>query len=208
MTKKIKIFLLVLSLICFSALCYLVATKNSQLISFDNSAINYFDSLRFPALDDFMLAITKIGDPIGSTIIFLILSIILVIKRKRTSLYIFALATILGTALQAGLKNLFERSRPIGGLIKETSYSFPSGHATISAVFLISIIFIFVPFIRSNFSKWVVGVAATMLFLLVAASRIFLWVHWPSDVIGGLLLGSICYLLASILCCHKNENML
>jgi undecaprenyl-diphosphatase len=208
MSKEIKIFLLIILLAGFLAVCWLVATKNPQLLSFDNSVINYFDSLRFPALDTAMLAITKIGDTYESVFIFLVCAIILVAKKKKLSFYIFTIATALASVLPLGLKIIFARTRPVGGLLNLTDYSFPSGHATISAVFLISAILLFAPLIKNHFWRWVFAVAATILLFLVAASRIFLWVHWPSDVLAGLLLGSICYLFANIVCCHKNENML
>jgi undecaprenyl-diphosphatase len=118
------------------------------------------------------------------------------------------LATALGSILPVGLKMLFERVRPIGGLVTETSYSFPSGHATISAVFLISSLLLFVPLIKNKVCRWVFVGITIILFSLVVASRIFLWVHWPSDVIAGLLLGSFCYVFSSLICCHKKENML
>lgn len=206
--QKRKIILLVILIAIFTILSWLVATKNPQLISLDSSAINYFDNLRFPALDDFMLAITKIGNVYESLLIFIVSSIILIARRKKYSFYIYTLAVALGSVMPIALKSIFEKARPIGGLVAETTSSFPSGHATISAVFLFSALFIFAPLIKNEFLKWLFMTTSATLLLLVATSRIFLYVHWPSDVLAGFILGTICYLLASIICCHKNENML
>ncbi|MFA6227545.1 MAG: phosphatase PAP2 family protein [Candidatus Paceibacterota bacterium] len=203
-----KIIFLIVLIAIFLIIGWLVATKNPQLINIDHNIISYFDNLRFPALDTTMLAITKVGNPRYSFVLFLIFAIILIIKRKAVPFYIFTIATILCSILPPELKTFFERTRPTGGLLKLRDYSFPSGHATISAVFLLSALFIFAPLIKNNLLKWLFITASTILFTSVALSRIFLWVHWPSDVLAGFILGTICYLLVDVMCCHKNENML
>jgi len=199
MKQKTRLVILIILILSFVTISWVVVTKNAAILRFDNSVTNYFDNLRFPTLDDFMLIITKIGNTYESLLIFIIIATILIARKKKTFFYILTIAAALGSILQFGLKYIFERARPIGGLVKETTYSFPSGHATISAIFLISVILLIVPLIKNTFMKWVFGVAATILFALVAASRIFLWVHWPSDVIAGLLLGATCYIIATLI---------
>lgn len=94
------------------------------------------------------------------------------------------------SVLTSSLKELFERDRP--NLIQEydgTGYSFPSGHSTGPMVFYGFIIYLI---IRSRFplvAKWIVGIVLGLLIFLIGFSRIYLGVHYASDVIGGFLLG-------------------
>jgi undecaprenyl-diphosphatase len=197
MKQKDKAVLFFTLIVIFFIIGILIVIKSPTILNFDNSVINYFDNLRFPALDDFMLAITKIGNVYESLLIFIISAIILVVKRKKHSFYLYTLAVALASVSPVILKHLFMRARPTGGLITLTDYSFPSGHATVSIVFLISAILLFAPLIKNAILRWFFATATTILFILVPLSRIFLWVHWPSDVIAGLLLGTACYVLAS-----------
>ena len=102
----------------------------------------------------------------------------------------FAVTMIGISVLTSSLKELFERDRP--NLIQEydgTGYSFPSGHSTGPMVFYGFIIYLI---IRSRFplvAKWIVGIVLGLLIFLIGFSRIYLGVHYASDVIGGFLLG-------------------
>ena len=87
MYQRNKIILIIILLAVFLTISGLVVTKNAWLLSFDNFIINCFDNLRFPALDDFMLAVTKIGNVYESLIIFIVSSIILVAKKKKIPFY-------------------------------------------------------------------------------------------------------------------------
>ncbi|MCX6717519.1 MAG: phosphatase PAP2 family protein, partial [Candidatus Taylorbacteria bacterium] len=120
--------------------------------------------------------------------------------------YSFSIATGLGTLLPLGLKFVTQIQRPSSLL--EQDYSFPSAHVTIATVFLLSSIFYLVPLMKEGFSKTSFALITYIVFPLVAFSRIYLSVHWMSDVIAGIVLGFICFIIAEIICCHKKENVL
>jgi undecaprenyl-diphosphatase len=155
-----------------------------------------------------MLSITKVCNIPESIIIFIIFSIFLILKKKKQLFYLFTTFTALGTLLPFIIKPLIERIRPLSNLLLETDYSFPSGHATIATVFLISSIVIIAPLIKNSFSRKIFILCTSIIFPLVIISRVYLSVHWFSDVLAGILLGSICYILASFVCCLKKKNML
>ncbi|MFA5934436.1 MAG: phosphatase PAP2 family protein [Candidatus Paceibacterota bacterium] len=208
MSLKNKKLILIICLIFFVLLIFSVTINYKPLLSFDKSAQTFSSTLHSPLLDQTMLSVTKIGNTYESLLIFIVFAFFIISKRRKYPFYFFTIVTALGTLLPELLKNLIERARPISNILIETGYSFPSGHATISTVFFFSSIFIISPHIKNNFSKITFITCTSIIFPLVAISRVYLSVHWISDVLGGILLGSICYILTSIFCCHKKENML
>lgn len=144
-------------------------------------------------LNDIMIFITNLGD---NGFIWLLITAILLIRKKTRSTGIrIAIALIL--SVLAGnliLKNLFERSRPffifphINILIEEPSgFSFPSAHS-MSSFAAATVIFL---------SNKKFGILALILALLIAFSRLYLFVHFPSDVIIGSTIGILLGIISS-----------
>jgi len=105
-------------------------------------------------------------------------------KKKRVAVIFLVLMFITALSIYA-LKQTIENPRPINGLMPETGFSFPSGHSTIAVVFfglLCSII--------TNKTKTIKTILITLPILIIL-SRVYLNVHWFSDVIGGALLGTL-----------------
>ncbi|RLG10216.1 hypothetical protein DRN73_08395 [Candidatus Pacearchaeota archaeon] len=102
---------------------------------------------------------------------------------------IFTFFIIGGFALKAFVKDLIQRPRPISSLIPVSGYSFPSGHALISIIFFTSLIYFFKDNIKNKNLRYTFITINILLFLLIGFSRIYLNVHWFSDVLGGFLLG-------------------
>ena len=115
---------------------------------------------------------------------------------------LFLLAAVLASVVNLGLKELAARPRPdeMLALVNETGYAFPSGHAVFAAAFLGALIVLLGrwrvlkgrPALRLTLQA-----ALALLILAVGASRVYLGVHWPSDVIGGFLFGAL-YLAALV----------
>lgn len=122
----------------------------------------------------------------------LLISLRLGMIRRRAEAVGYASAALSGWALYGLLKYLFHRARPhvIPRLMRGGGwYSFPSGHATLTPlVFGLGALIWAAPWPRAT-RLALVG-AAVLLSLLVAYSRMYLGMHWPSDVIGGLLVGT------------------
>lgn len=201
--KKINWIILITSLLFFIFTTILVLNSFTITKKVDTSISHWSKNIHSPTLDDIMLSITKIGNPYESLIIFLMLSIILISKRKKIPFYIFTVATNLGTVLPELIKNITERIRPESFYLQETSFSFPSGHATISVVFLLSSFLLFAPIIKNKFSRILFLIISVVIFPTVALSRIYLSVHWTTDVIAGVFLGIFCFYFANLICCHK-----
>jgi undecaprenyl-diphosphatase len=139
-------------------------------------------------LDKIMPFITSLGN-LG--LVWIVISIILISNKKYRSIGLMCIsALILNTILGEGiLKHLFERQRPFVSMPtihllidKPTSFSFPSGHTSTS--------FAVAGIIWSQLKKYRVYVV--LLACLIAFSRLYLFVHYPSDILGGIVQGLVC----------------
>ena len=203
-TKKEVIILSSLILI-FIAIVVLVTTNNSVLIGLDSYVNNWILNHQSVSFYNFMLSLTNLGEVYGTIIILIIFGSFLFLKNKQGS-YILALAATSGVILVEIIKYLVQRVRPYNLL--ETGFSFPSAHGMISTVFLLSSIILIAPLIKNLFMKNIFLIIVSIVFPLVAFSRIYLSVHWTSDVLAGIVLGSISFIFAKMVYCHKKENVL
>ncbi|MEI8123929.1 MAG: phosphatase PAP2 family protein [bacterium] len=205
MSTKTNLIILIISLLLFSMITIGVVKHSEIIQNFDNQTASLISNIHFSTLDKMMLSITKICDTYEALLIFIVFAILLIVKRKKTSFYVLTIATILGTILPEIIKNLVERIRPESLLLQESGFSFPSGHATISVIFLISSIILLAPIIKNRLYKVTFIIVATTIFSLVAFSRVYLSVHFSSDVIAGIFLGILCFTLPSLIVAIKSK---
>ena len=153
---------------------------------------SFFYDLRTPMLTTVATLITKIGDVESQVIITALAVLALFIAKKwRTGLW-FGVTVLIGAALlNAFIKNIYQRVRPeeINHLIEQSGYSFPSGHSMGSIIVFGSFIFLAFRYFKSKTIKWGLSIFFSLLILLIGLSRIYLGVHYPSDVIAGFSLG-------------------
>ncbi len=129
---------------------------------------------------------------ISLSIISLVLFIIL--KNKLIGFFIILNLAISGFLNQL-LKNIVQRPRPTEyRLIDESGYSFPSGHSMVSAAFYGLFIYLIFKNVKNKYIKWGAISLLSILIILIGASRIYLGVHYTSDVLAGFLI-SISYLV-------------
>ena len=165
---------------------------------FDNILIwlvRYFAS---PTLDSIMIFISNLGYGYIHGFIVVAAFTILVVYRRWVEFAGLAICFSGGAVLNYILKNLFERARPdVFRIVAASGYSFPSGHAMVSIYFYGMLAFLIARNIKSWQWRYVV-VAITMLFILtMGISRVYLGVHYPSDVIAGYTAGGM-WLMFSI----------
>ena len=151
--------------------------------------------LRAEPLTRIMEILTNFGGAymlIGLAIMITIFS-----KNKKTA-FIIDLNLIIITIFNLILKNIIQRPRPEGyRLIAESGYSFPSGHSMISMAFYGLIIYMIWKTMKNKKLRNIVCVLITILVILIGISRIYLGVHYASDVIGGCVV-SIAYLIVYV----------
>ena len=145
-----------------------------------------------------MLAITFIGSQnfLLPANLFLI-GFFLFFKRNKTTAFKIAAISITSVVVMFVMKFFLQRERPMVPLIaKVHGYSFPSGHTFTSVTFYGIIAYIIYKNVRNTFLKWVLIILCIVLILLVGYSRVYLRLHYASDVIAAFCLGLIWLVLA------------
>lgn len=162
-------------------------------VRFDEGIRNFIHDFSNP----FLTAIMQAASFIGSTLFLFILGTIVFIifyrlKRHRAAV-IFALTTLGAGLLLVSLKYAFKRTRPepFFETILPASYSFPSGHSLGSFCFYLALAAIIAPRVNNRLIKTLIWLSAVLIVLLIGISRIYLGVHYPSDVIAGYAVGLI-----------------
>ncbi len=120
--------------------------------------------------------------------VILVIALVLFIARKREFIIPF-LATVAGAEIITFFgKILAHRDRPLSAVFHATDFSFPSGHATIAVAFYGFLAFMLIKFCGNRY-KWLISVLAGLIAVLVGFSRLYLGVHYLSDVLAGFLVG-------------------
>lgn len=154
--------------------------------------------LHTPLLDRVMQVITFLGEPSFLLVICLIVGSSLLFRRHRSAATTLAIAGIGAIGLNFLLKNLFARARPMlwQRTVDVSLYSFPSGHAMVSLVIYGMLGYL----LATRFQRWQKSILSVAILLIAAIgfSRLYLGVHWPTDVIAGYAAGLV-WLIACIL---------
>ncbi|GCE40411.1 phosphatase PAP2 family protein [Rhodococcus sp. USK10] len=162
-------------------------------MSFDQSILDSAVEERTPWLIDVVTVITHSGGTVAAWIVSTVLTVALLLQDRRREAVLVAGAMLSGLAVMTALKNLFERQRPPlpDRLVEISSFSFPSGHAMMTAILagvLVAVV------LRDVLVR---HVRITLVFLLVlyplavGLSRVYLGAHWMTDVLAGWAFGAL-----------------
>lgn len=147
-----------------------------------------------------MTAIMKMITTLGSSIVIVagLISVAILIKDKKY-FKIFVFATLLGSIINNILKLIFHRPRPSNTMVltAESTYSFPSGHSMISMIFYGLIIYYVRKFVKKKWLRNLLTVILSVVILAVGITRIYLGVHYVTDVLAAYVFGAI-YLICFI----------
>jgi hypothetical protein len=174
------------------AIVITINVKNGKILELDLNIYKFFSE---NIINDKLTPIVKVITHVGGAKIVFVLTILAIILIKGLKNKLFLLTGIVGTAgLNVVLKHIIQRERPnINRLIPEKGYSFPSGHSMMSMAFYGMLIFLIFKYVKNTALKWTLIVILTILLSTIGITRIYLGVHYPSDVIGGFLV-SLTYL--------------
>ncbi len=149
---------------------------------------NLVSFIQTPERTSFFMVITNFGY-YGTLFIWLLIAGVLLV-RKDTSLFILSLLlSVGGYNLGYGLKLLISRPRPELGLIQETFHSFPSLHAMTATILYFTLAYMMYHFTRRFWLSYLVFIISFLLIMLISFSRIYLGVHYFSDIFGGFTFG-------------------
>lgn len=177
----------------FLDLAELVHTKSTLLQQTDARVHGWAISRRGGFSTAFFVALTMIGGPVGVGVICGVVAIVLAVKRRWLWLVYLVITAGGGGLLNMALKQYFARSRPdVAEMLRRAhGYSFPSGHAMGSAVAFGALAYLVSRSARSWAAKSAAVAAAITLVCGVALSRVYLGVHWISDVAAGACIGFV-----------------
>ena len=175
----------------FLDLAEAVHSKSAVLQRADVGVHDWAVAQRYAGATTFFDVMSTIGGPIGVGVIAAIVAIALLItKRFRWTIYLFVNVGI-GGGLDVELKRFFARARPAAAqqLLHATGSSFPSGHAMGSTVLFAALSYLAIRILPRWRWKSAALALGTTLILSVALSRVYLGVHWISDVGAGIVAG-------------------
>lgn len=190
--KKFSIFVVVLCLILFSIICYGVLSYDSLVIDtkvysfITNNIMNY-------GLTPILKAITELGG-----VAFTVLAGVLIFMFCKKNRWFITIDLVGVTLVNQVIKHIIRRPRPnVLRLVEESGYSFPSGHSMVSMAFYGIIIYLVYKNVSNKYLKWILIILLSLLILSIGFSRIYVGVHYFTDVAGGFLLG-LAYLIIYI----------
>ena len=187
-TSKILVWINIISLLVFIFILIEVF-YNGFLVRLDQIISSFMPSMQNYFLTNLSIAVSFIFDIKSVIVISLILSAYLWIRLSKKDSMLFISAIILNGGILYVLKELIQRARPLNSLVAESSFAFPSAHASTAIVFFGLLIYL-----ASKKSKlrrlrlnalWI----SIFMILLICFARLYLNVHWLSDVLGGIAIG-------------------
>jgi len=193
--------------------------SEAELDGFDRTLLLAFrrpDDLAVPLgppwFHEVMAELTALGGfPLLTLIVGIVVGYLLIARMFGPALFI-TIAIVSGTAVSHLLKLAYDRPRPdlVERLVSVHTASFPSGHAAMSAVVYLTLASLIVRLVDSTAIRIYVVAVAVALTVSIGISRIYLGVHWPSDVIAGWAFGvawsSLCLLVAGGLRYMRNRD--
>ncbi|WP_264738234.1 phosphatase PAP2 family protein [Cytobacillus firmus] len=164
--------------------------KENELIRFDEAVIQYVQAFISPRLTEYMSVITFLGSVKWLAFSVLMAAVLLFLFKKSSLAWFMVLSSGLGALFNLLLKWIFKRERPdIRPLIEEQGFSFPSGHSMGSFIFYGSLAYMIIHLAKRKRWKTAWTVMLGCFIIMIGLSRIYLGVHFPSDVIAGFAAG-------------------
>lgn len=191
--KHRKSIISIIALLLFSIITIILLKGLTE--SLDTKIHNLVINLRTPLLTNIMLKITNLCSVIGIIIISIIF---LIIYRKKQIFHYIVINLVNSILLSQLFKLIIRRDRPINiNIIEETGFSYPSGHSMVSMAFFGLFAYLIYKNMKNLFLKTILITLLIIIIILIGFSRIYLGVHYFSDVIGGFLI-SFAYLMTFI----------
>ena len=190
--KKFSIFVVVLCLILFSIICYGVLSYDSLVI--DTKVYSFIiNNIMNDGLTPILKAITELGG-----VAFTVLAGVLIFMFCKKNRWFITIDLVGVTLVNQVIKHIIRRPRPnVLRLVEESGYSFPSGHSMVSMAFYGIIIYLVYKNVSNKYLKWILIILLSLLILSIGFSRIYVGVHYFTDVAGGFLMG-LAYLIIYI----------
>lgn len=159
--------------------------------TFDEAVIRWMGAHHSQTLDAVMLEITALGTGTVVIMVVAVASLFLVLTRHKYPAILLLASSLGGLVLNGVLKLGFNRPRPTVFVtaVHTVSSSFPSGHAMSAAIVYPTVAYLAARLHKRRWARWIVMTTALVLVVLISCSRLYLGVHYPSDVVAGVVIG-------------------
>lgn len=172
----------------FLILLILVKTNSIVVTSFDKFVQNLLLPITNPTNTRIVEKITYLGGPRIAAILSIIVSLYMFIRHNFKAGIWSASTLVIGNLINVLAKNLIQRPRPSDKLVAIGGYSFPSGHTFGTALFIFFVVFLIVPQIKDVTLRRILTFLGFLWILIIALTRVYLHVHYPTDTIASVLL--------------------
>ncbi|MFB9057570.1 phosphatase PAP2 family protein [Mariniflexile ostreae] len=205
----IALFMVVAGINLFIELTETLATD--MLANYDHRFTQYVISHRSAALTKYFIAITHVGDVYGYIAVLLIVFLVSLLVFKSWKYVVQIIVVLMLSAVSnLMLKRFIDRARPdLEHMVSVETLSYPSGHAMSAMAFYGFLIYLFYKFSIPTLAKYSIITFLFLLILSIGISRIYLGVHFPSDIAGGFIAGAIwvvfCALLFNLIDLFRKE---
>ena len=186
--NKYRPFIASIYLALFLILLILVKTNSTIVTSFDKFVQNLLLPITNPTNTRIVEKITYLGGPRIAAILSIIVSLYMFIRHNFKAGIWSASTLVIGNLINILAKNLIQRPRPSDKLVAIGGYSFPSGHTFGTALFIFFVVFLIVPQIKDVMLRRILTFLGFLWILIIALTRVYLHVHYPTDTIASVLL--------------------
>lgn len=196
--KKNKKVIILSFIIIIMALAIGIAVRNSaEGILFDVSIMDYIHSRTTDNGVSFMKFVSLFGSVYILGIVGLAIFIFLINNKKRRSARLVLLSIVGSYASNAILKTIIARTRPLKYmLVEQGGFSFPSGHSMVSMSFYTTITYLLLERVRDKKLRSIIWIGNFAIIGIIGFSRLYLGVHWPTDILFGYLIGYLFFYIS------------
>jgi undecaprenyl-diphosphatase len=173
----------------FAALAVHVRAGATQ--AFDDAILRWVGAHQVGWVHVAMLQVTALGTGVVVMMVVAVAALFLWLTRHKHSATLLLVTTAVGILINSMLKDVFHRTRPsiFPSGVEVFSSSFPSGHSMSAAIVYGTVAYLAARLQQRHWARALTAVIALALILLIAASRIYLGVHYPSDTVAGMVIG-------------------
>ncbi len=187
--------------VTFLFICFIILTMfvvKGEMDTLDKLVFNKLITFKSDFLTTFLYVITSLASTLG-TIFLLVFIAVFFLKKKMFSVFKYVICNVgIGIVLMQILKIIIGRVRPAWKWITQGGFSYPSGHTITSVLLYGTLILLVSKKVKGNLKKPLI-IILTIMILLTGLSRIYFGVHYLTDVVASLILGSIILIISNMI---------